>query len=236
MNMCENCRNPVGEWGSGIYSLSENTLNSPLPQARQLDCFFIFLSADVLVKTWNQSQSQTKKDESKTQASLFLLLLLLQGRAGPKGDRGDPGLPGLQVSPPLSFCGLWTGNRRLSIESRVATGAWIQSTWRDWNHTRSGRFTMPSSGRRARSNQPVDWQTVEGASDAVKLLWSADSCYQRGNREWNMFFPMPRNWRWSLLVKDLKSLSDVWASLTHGRCHFGDFLDEKESQIKPDLL
>lgn len=36
---------------SGIYSYSQNTLNSPLPQARPLESFFIFLPADVLVKT-----------------------------------------------------------------------------------------------------------------------------------------------------------------------------------------
>lgn len=31
----------------------------------------------------------------------------------------------------------------------------------------------------------------EKVGDAVKLLWSADSCYRRGNREWNTFFHSP---------------------------------------------
>lgn len=73
---------------------------------------------------------------------------------------------------------------------------------------------MPSSGRAALSNQPVDWQTEEG-SNAAKTLWSTDSCYQRGNGEWNKFPP--------------NSLSDVWASLTYSRCRSADFLDENES-------
>ena len=69
----------------------------------------------------------------------------------------------------------------------------------------------PPGGRPTRSNQPVDWQTVEAPVDAVKLLWSVASCYQRGIREWNMFF--------CIVTEDW---SEVWASLTYSSFHLGE--------------
>lgn len=96
----------------------------------------IFLPADVLVKTQNQSQSQVhrKKTTPKTKASLSFLLLHLQGRPGPKGDPGDPGLAGLQVRTSLYFvvCEQETGDYPqravLLLEPGFSPHGWIKTT------------------------------------------------------------------------------------------------------------
>lgn len=68
----------------------------------------------------------------------------------------------------------------------------------------------------------------------MQLNYYEGSCYQRGNGEWNMFVS-------SLVTEDdwdvvkTYSLSEVWASLTYGRRHPAELVDENEGQIKESL-